>query len=185
MVEFAAELIKHLSKVDPGVDPAADAKKCVMRIYRDVRFSNDKTPYKNYFGIGKFTSEVKSAYIGYFLHVEPGNSYIAGGCWQPEGDYLKAIRQEIDYNASELKKIVDSPEYKALFGEFRDQEQLKTVPSGYQADNENIGLIKLKSFVAVHRLTDQDLIKEDAVEQIAAVCGKIYPLNVFLNNAIA
>lgn len=184
MIDFTAELIKELTKADPNLDPATDAKKCVMRIYRDIRFSKDKTPYKSHFGIGKLHSG-KAGHTGYYLHIQPGESFIAGGYWQPEGDHLKAIRQEIDYNADELKKIVDAPEYKKLFGEFRDQERLKLMPSGYPADHENISLLKLKSFTAVHNLSDAELLKPTAAKKIADVCSMIYPLNVFLNNAIA
>ena len=103
----------------------------------------------------------------------------------PEKDHLKAIRQEIDYNAGELKRIVDDAGFIELFGEFRKQEQLKSVPREYSAENENIELLKLKSFVAFHQLKDEELLLKDAVVNVAAICGKIYPLNVFLNNALA
>ncbi len=185
VIEFAGELIHALSKVDPGVDPKLDPKKCVMRIYRDIRFSPDKTPYKNNFGIGRLRSGTKTEGVGYFFHIQPGESFFAGGYWQPPGDHLKAIRQEIDYNGAALKKIVDAKDFIESFGAFRDQEQLKTVPREYSADHENMDLLKLKSFVAIHQFDDDDLLKEDIVEKTAALAGKIYPLNVFLNNAIA
>ena len=103
----------------------------------------------------------------------------------PEADHLKAIRQEIDYNANDLKKIIDDPEFIGLFGDFRKQEQLKSVPREYSPENENIELLKLKSFVAFHPLKDDELLLKNAVSEIAAICRKIYPLNVFLNNALA
>lgn len=103
----------------------------------------------------------------------------------PEADHLKAIRQEIDYNANDLKKIIDEPAFVQLFGDFRKQEQLKSVPREYGADNENIELLKLKSFVAFHSLKDDELLSKTAATDIATVCAKIYPLNVFLNNALA
>jgi len=102
----------------------------------------------------------------------------------PEAEHLKAIRQEIDYNGNDLKKIIDEPEFVKLFGDFRKQETLKTLPRDYSADNQNIDLLKLKSFVAFHYLDDKELMKKDAVKNIATICSKIYPLNVFLNNAI-
>jgi uncharacterized protein (TIGR02453 family) len=185
VIEFAGELIRELNKIDPGIDAHLDPKKCVMRIYRDVRFSLDKTPYKSNFGIGKLTSRKNVMHIGYYMHIQPGASFIAGGSWMPQTDQLKAIRQEIDYNPESLKSIVDAPEFKRLFGDFSKQEQLKTVPREYSADNENIELLKLKSFVAAHNLTDRELEKEGVIKNIAAICSKIYPLNVFLNNAVA
>jgi len=185
VTEFAGELIRELSKIDPSLDPNVDPKKAVLRIYRDVRFSPDKTPYKNNFGIGRMTSGKNVMHIGYYMQIQPGESFIAGGSWMPEADQLKKVRQEIDYNAAGLKKVIDGPRFKKLFGEFRKQEQLKTVPQGYSANNENIDLLKLKSFVAHHNFTDAELQKEGVVQNIAAVCEEMYPLNVFLKNAVS
>jgi len=185
VIEFAGEWIKLLHKIDPSIDDAIDAKKCVMRIYRDIRFRIDKTPYKNNFGISMPTKGLKAGQAEYYLQISPGNSFIAGGYWMPEKDHLKAIRQEIDYNAGELKRIIDDAGFIELFGEFRKQEQLKSVPREYSAENENIELLKLKSFVAFHQLRDEELLLKDAVVNVATICSKIYPLNVFLNNALA
>ena len=185
VVEFAAALLAELHKMDPEIDDAIDPKKSVMRIYRDIRFSKNKTPYKNNFGISVPTKGVRNGGAEYYMHITPGASFIGGGYWMPENDHLKKIRQEIDYNADDLKKIIDEPEFVTLFGDFRKQEQLKTVPREYSADNENIELLKLKSFVAWHKITDKELTKADVVENITRICTKIYPLNVFLKNALA
>jgi uncharacterized protein (TIGR02453 family) len=185
VIAFTTELLKLLHKTDPQIDDALDPKKCVMRIYRDIRFSKDKTPYKNYFGVSIPTRGTKAGRAEYYLNISPGGTFIAGGYWMPEAEHLKAIRQEIDYNANDLKKIIDSPEFVSLFGDFRKQEQLKSVPREYDAGNENIDLLKLKSFVAFHQLKDDELLQKDAVDNIAAICAQIYPLNVFLNNALA
>ncbi len=185
VIEFAAELIKQLHLVDPEVDADLDAKKCVLRIYRDIRFRKDKTPYKNNFGVSIPTSGSKPGGVEYYFHIQPGNSMIAGGYWMPGTEHLKAIRQEIDYNALDLKNIIDDAGFRKLFGDFRKQDQLKTVPREYSADNENIELLKLKSFIVSHQITDADLVKPNIVEYLAAVCSKIYPLNVFLRNALA
>lgn len=183
VIAFAQELIQELSKLDPGVSADLDPKKCVMRIYRDIRFSKDKTPYKTNMAIGRLTSN-KVREIGYFVQIEPGKSFVAGGYWMPENEHLKAIRQEIDYNAADLVAIVDKPEFKKLFGDFREQEKLKTIPKGYDAINEHIDLLKLKSFIAYRDLTDEEVTAPDATRKIARLCSKIQPLNVFLNNAI-
>lgn len=181
---FTAAVIKETNKFDPYVDANTDPKKCVMRIYRDIRFSKDKTPYKGWFGIHKFTSGRYAAGIGYYIHIEPGKSFLAGGYWMPEGEHLKAIRQEIDYNAGEFKAIIDAPGFKKLFGEFRNQEQLKTVPSGYDAENENISLLKLKSFAADHPISDAQLMKKDAPVYVAKIFKELHPLLLFLQNAL-
>jgi len=185
VIEFTGELVKQMHLADPEVDADLDPKKCVMRIYRDIRFRIDKTPYKNNFGISIPTMGSKSGGVEYYFQIQPGKSFIAGGYWMPETEHLKKIRQEIDYNAAELKRIIDDAEFKKLFGDFRAQEQLKTAPREYDGDNENIGLLKLKSFIVMHQLKDKDLLKPGAVENIVSICSKIYPLNVFLRNALA
>jgi uncharacterized protein (TIGR02453 family) len=183
MIGFTAELIKLVHKFDQDVSPDLDPKKCAMRIYRDIRFSKNKTPYKNNFGVS-IPASVSKTGGEYYFHLQPGKSFIAGGYWMPEAEHLKAIRQEIDYNAHDLTAIVDSAEFVKLFGNFREQDKLKTIPRDYSADNEHIELLKLKSFVALHQLKDKDLLKSNAAETVAAVCSKIYPLNSFLRNAI-
>ncbi|WP_259068218.1 DUF2461 domain-containing protein [Mucilaginibacter sp. X4EP1] len=184
VIAFAGDWLSLMKKIDPGINENLDAKKCVMRIYRDIRFSKNKTPYKNNFGVSIPAKGTRTGGAEYFLHIAPGNSFIAGGYWMPEAAHLKAIRQEIDYNADELKKIVDAPDFIKLFGQFRSQEQLKSVPREYSADNENIELLKLKSFVAFHQMKDEELFEKDVANKIAAACSKIYPLNVFINNAL-
>jgi uncharacterized protein (TIGR02453 family) len=184
VINFVSRLIPLLHNVDSSVATDLDPKKCVMRIYRDIRFSKNKTPYKNNFGVSIPTLNSKLGGVEYYLHIQPGKSFIAGGYWMPEAPHLKAIRQEIDYNAAELKTIVDDKEFVKLFGDFRSQDQLKTVPREYSADNENIDLLKLKSFIVMHQLKDKDLQKADCPAYLANVCSKIYPMNVFLKNAI-
>jgi uncharacterized protein (TIGR02453 family) len=183
MIAFAGQLITALSKKDTGVDAGVEPRKCVMRIYRDVRFSKDKTPYKTNMAIGRLTKH-KTVEIGYYLQIEPGKSFIAGGYWMPQGEHIKSIRQEIDYNAADLTGIIDTPDFKKQFGEFRNQEKLKTLPKGYDADNEHIELLKLKSFIAYRDLKDKELTGNNAVNLVAGLCEQIHPLNVFLNNAI-
>jgi uncharacterized protein (TIGR02453 family) len=185
VIDFAAQLLKVMHKVDPNISEDLDPKKCVMRIYRDIRFSKNKTPYKNNFGISIPTTGTKLGGAEYYLQIQPGKSFIAGGYWMPEASDLKAIRQEIDYNSAELKAVIDDPEFIKLFGNFREQaDKLKTLPRDYSANNENIELLKLKSFIVTHPIKDKDLLKGNIAETIAGLCSKIYPLNVFLRNAI-
>ncbi len=185
VIEFTDEFLTALRKFDHGVNETLEGKKCVMRIYRDIRFSKNKTPYKNNFGISIPAKGTKLGGAEYYLQISPGNSFIAGGYWMPEAVHLKAIRQEIDYNAADLKKVIDDEKFIKLFGEFRKQDQLKTAPREYDADNENIDLLKLKSFIGIHPLKEKELTAKNAVDTVAAVCSKLYPLNVFLNNALA
>jgi uncharacterized protein (TIGR02453 family) len=185
VIELTTDIIGKLHQIDPGVNADLDPRKCVMRIYRDIRFSKNKTPYKNNFGISLPASGTKLGGAEYYLHIQPGKSFIAGGYWMPETEHLKAIRQEIDYNADDLKKIIDAPHFIKLFGEFRKQDQLKTVPRDYSAENPNIDLLKLKSFIVSHPLKDKELMSAKAADEIVEVCSNLYPLNVFLKNALA
>lgn len=185
VIDFTTTLIKLMHQVDPAISPDLDAKKCVMRIYRDIRFSKNKTPYKNNFGVSLPTTGIKLGGAEYYFQIQPGGkSFIAGGYWMPEASHLKAIRQEIDYNGHELAAIIDSPEFVELFGDFRTQDRLKTLPRDYAADNEHIELLKLKSFIALHHLKDKEVTSPKAAENVAQLCSKIQPLNVFLRNCI-
>ncbi len=183
-IDFAQQVLQALTKIDKQVDADIDPKKCVMRIYRDVRFSKDKTPYKNNFGIN-FKTGNGIAELGYYIHIQPGKSFAGGGYWMPPAEHLKAIRQEIDYNGAALNKIITNASFTDDFSAFDQQEQLKNNPKGYEADHQFINLLKLKSFAAMHSLSNQELTDKGAVQNIVEYFTKIHPLNNFLNQAIS
>lgn len=183
VIGFAGEILTLLAKIDPLVNADTDPKKCVMRIYRDIRFSKDKTPYKNNFGIN-FKAGNGNAELGYYLHIQPGSSFAGGGYWMPPADHLKSIRQEIDYNGEALKKIINDISFTDTFSAFDQQEQLKNNPKGYEADHPNIHLLKLKSFAAISQLSDKELMDKNAAKYITALFAKVYPLNNFLHQAL-
>lgn len=183
LIDFAGEILTLLAKIDPMVNPTTDPKKCIMRIYRDVRFSKDKTPYKNNFGIN-FKTGNGNAEIGYYLQIQPDASFAGGGYWMPPADHLKSIRQEIDYNGEALKAIINNASFTDTFSDFDQQDQLKNNPKGYEADHPNINLLKLKSFAAIRQLSDKELMKKDAAVNVAALFAKVYPLNNFLHRAL-
>ncbi|HET6228407.1 MAG TPA: DUF2461 domain-containing protein [Bacteroidia bacterium] len=182
-IEFVEELILGLAKFDPSVKHQ-EAKKCVFRINRDVRFSKDKSPYKNNFGASISPGGKKAATPGYYFHLQPGASFLAGGMWQPEPPHLNAIRQEIDYNADEFKKIISSKPFKTYFGGLSEEDKLKTVPKGYDKAHPQIELLKHKSFIVVHDLADKIVLGKDFQKHCLAVCKAIHPMNVFLRRAI-
>ena len=183
VVDFAGEILKLLVQTDPAVKTDLDPRKCVMRIYRDIRFSKDKTPYKSNFGIN-FKTGYANADLGYYVHLQPDQSFVGGGYWMPPADHLKAIRQEIDYNGNALNDIIQDASFTHDFPRFDQQEQLKNNPKGYEADHQLINLLKLKSFAATHSLTDKDLMQENAAANVAGYFSKILPLNNFLNQAL-
>ena len=181
---FTDAIILELIKIDPSISKEITAKQCVMRIYRDVRFSKDKSPYKNNFGISIAARGKGNNGEGYYIHIAPGSSFVAGGYFMPQGDHLKAIRQEIDYNTDDFIKIIENKEFKDYFFGLSQDQMLKTTPKGYDADHPNINLLKLKSFTVSHSYTDDDMMSDDAVEKVLKGLKLIHPLNVFLAQAI-
>lgn len=128
----------------------------LFRIYRDVRFSKNKTPYKINFS-GSFTRATEALRGGYYFHVQPDNqSFMAAGFWQPEAADLKRIREEIAADAAPLRKIINSKSFKEHFGELGG-EQLKSNPRGYAKDHQNIDLLRYKSFVVSKHFTDAEV----------------------------
>jgi uncharacterized protein (TIGR02453 family) len=184
VLELVEVLIQELSKIDPLISADLDPKKSLMRIYRDVRFSKNKDPYKTNFGI--WFSAVKAKGVnepGYYLHIQPGNCFLAGGYWMPDAPHLKLIRQEIDYNTNDFKEIINAPQFKKVF-KLGTSNALKNAPKGYDPDDPNIEFLKLKSFEAVRNLKDEEFYSADIVNKLVSSFKIIYPLVAFLRNAI-
>ena len=182
---FVDALIGELQKFDPSISHYT-AKDCVFRIYRDVRFSKDKSPYKTHFGAHVTAAAKKSeihAKAGYYLHLEPGQTMLAGGAYLPETVWLKAIRQEIAYNTAEFKDILHRPAFKQYFGEI-EGEKLKNMPKGYAADHPAIEWLKQKSFLATHPCTDELVLSDGFLKHCAAVFEALLPFDSFLNRAM-
>ena len=179
---FIDDLIKAIATFDPEIAHHT-AKSTVFRIYRDVRFSKDKSPYKTHFG-AHITSAKKRSDIhsrsGYYIHIGPGESMLAGGAYMPQGDWLKNIRQEIDYNGADLLKVINDPAFKSTFGEL-EGESLKRPPKGYDEANPHIELLKRKSFLATHQVKDSEVTKPDFLEHAKTVFQTLKPLGDFLN----
>lgn len=182
---LTGRLIECISSIDPVVPPELDPKTCVMRIYRDIRFSKDKTPFKTNFGIAISANGKNFNGPGYYVHLEPGKSFVAGGSWFPEPGQLKCIRQEIDYNSSEWNQIMNDPGFRESFRGLGQEGKLKTVPKGYPADHPDIEYLKLKSFTASQAFSDQQLAHADAIGNIKKTFQHLYPMIVFLRNAIS
>ncbi len=180
---FVAELIKAMHDVDPLIASDTDPKKSVMRIYRDVRFSKNKDPYKTNFGIWLSAKGKGGNEPGYYLHLQPGNSFVAGGYWMPEASHLKLIRQEIDYNIDDFKAIIDDENFVKDF-KLSTSNSLKNAPKGYDPEDPNIEYLKLKSFEVLKKLDDEEFFKPSIIDNLKSYYHTIYPLVVFLRNAI-
>ena len=163
----ANEHFKVLAEeIHEGIQKQDDIEKMKLyRIYRDVRFSKNKTPYKNSFSVG-FSRATKMLRGGYYLHLEPGgNSMMGGGFWQPEASDLKRIREEIAADAAPLRDIINSVSFKKHFGKLGGQ-QLKTAPRAYSKNHPAIDLLRYKSFVASKHFTDKEVGTSNFVEEV-------------------
>jgi len=163
------------------------AKECTFRINRDVRFSKDKSPYKDNMGGYMSRGGKKSPFAGYYFHCQPGRCFMGGGLWMPMPPELNKVRQEIDYNFAEFKKIIGSKKFKSVYKDLsRDAEYVLTrVPKGYEAANPAADYLKMKSFVALTSLRDTDLTSRDLLKKTTAAFEALQPLIEFINEAIA
>jgi len=158
-----------------------EAKNCVYALNRDVRFSADKSPYKTNFSARFNLGGKKAPTAGYYLSVEPGNSVLLGGMYEPEPNILAKIRQEIDYNLADFEQLLTAPTFKTQVGSLQQEEALKRPPKGYETDNPAIEYLKLRSFTGSHPLSDDELTKPGLVEQTLTVYASLTPLVHYLN----
>lgn len=177
-------LIKKIAVFDKPIGDL-QAKNCTFRINRDVRFSKNKSPYKNNMA-GYFNKEGKKGRgAGYYFHLQPGKSFAAGGIWMPEPDVLAKIRQEIDYNFGEWKKIIQNKLFKNNFpGGLENGESLSRPPKGYDINNPAIHYIKMKNFAVTRSFTDTEMLSKGAVNDIAKTFKALKPMIDFFNRAI-
>lgn len=180
--DFVQLLLDRLAVLEP-IMKGLEVKNCVYRINRDIRFTNDKSPYKTHFGAFMVRGGRQNGdkYAGYYFHVEPGNnSMFAGGAYVPPAPWLSAIREKIDSQGDELVRIAKNPEFQAFFGDITG-DSLKTPPRGYAKDHPHIKYLKLKSFNAFRMLTDREVTSEKCHEIVAKGMELVKPLNEFLN----
>lgn len=182
MDEFVAELLKGIATFDPAI-AELEPKHCVFRIYRDVRFSKDKSPYKTNMGGYMCKGGKKSPYGGYYLHIEPGGCFLAGGMYMPPNDILAKVRQEVDYNTDEFKSILNNKSFAKTFGELQG-EKLKTAPKNYDKDHPEIELLKHKSFIVMHAVADKKVTGKDFLEYCVETFKELKPFLDFLNRSL-
>ncbi len=178
------KLIPAIAKFDAPIGLLA-VKQCVFRINRDVRFSKNKAPYKSNMACYFNQAGKNGLGAGYYLHIEPGKSFAAGGIWVPEAPVLAGIRQEIDYNFSDWKKIIENKKFKQVFTEgLRSNETLVRPPKGYDENNPAIEFLKMKSFIVSRPFADTDLQHKNFVQEVANTFKNMKPLIDFLNTAL-
>ncbi|WP_144280865.1 DUF2461 domain-containing protein [Chryseobacterium echinoideorum] len=179
---FVEELMSEMGKFDENI-LKADPKKTLFRIYRDTRFSKDKTPYKTNFG-ASFGMGKNGKKSGYYIHIEPGKSFLASGIYLPESSILKSVRKEISLFKDDFLKTIEDKAFKQYFGELDQDNQLKKVPQGFEKEDPMSEYLKLKSFIGIYHLTDNELSQPDAAQKFSKIFAAAKPLNDFLENAI-
>jgi uncharacterized protein (TIGR02453 family) len=177
------KLIKGLHKSDKKISAELKAKDCTFRIYKDVRFSKDKTPYKINMGASINPGGKKSMQAGYYLHIEPGGCFLAGGVYMPEPEQLNAIRQEIDYNPKPLLKVLNAAAFKKYFKGLDEDGKLKTAPKGFEKDHAHIELLKNRHFIVSAQLKDKDVLSKDSDKLILEGFKAMQPLLDYLREA--
>lgn len=181
--DFTEELISEMGKFDETI-LKLDAKKSLLRIYRDTRFSKDKTPYKNYFGASLGMGKINTK-AGFYLHVQPGKSFLGSGIYLPDSPVLKEIRKEISLFKDDFLKTIDDKDFKKYYGELDQEHKLKNVPQGFEKEDPMGEYLKLKSFIGVHNITNKDLSDKNAVKNISKIFEAAKPLNDFLDTSIS
>ncbi len=177
---FTQAVIDTIAESEP-IFKGLEARSCLFRINRDIRFSNDKSPYKTNFGAfivrgGKKNSD---KFAGYYIHIEPGNSFIAGGAYMPPSQWLSEIREKIDAEPEKLKRIINGKDFIKYFNKI-DGDKLKKAPKGYPADHPNVDILKYKSYHVVSHVPDKTVLSTGYSEYVLTVLKTMKPFNDFL-----
>ena len=176
---FCSEILTGLSKFQEDLHNTT-AKSCILRINRDIRFSLDKSPYKQYLGAGFGPGGKSSGKVDFYLQIQPNESFLGGGMWSPTSIQLANFRQEIDYNPSNLKKIIEKEDFVKYFNEIHG-EKVKNAPKGYSTDHPNIDLLRYKQLFFVHKYSDEKVLKKDFYETVIEGCQLLKPYLDYLN----
>lgn len=154
----------------------------IYRIYRDIRFSKDKSPYKKYLSV--WYSRTKPFFRGsYYLHIEPGNSFVEGGFWNPNPDDLKRIRKEFELDDSEIREIMNAPDFRKYFNGL-EGEELKTAPKDFDKSHKNIDLIKKKQFLVIRNFTDMEVLDKNFKNEVLKTFNAMRPYFDYMSDVL-
>lgn len=183
--QLVADFLHIMKPLDPTLE-MLEVKNCTFRINRDIRFSKDKSPYKDHIGVWISSGTKGMNRSGYYVHIARTGSFIAGGLYCPEADDLKKVRKEIAYFHEDLEEILAEKNFKKEFGHFdRNAENvLKNPPRGYEKEHPAIELLKLKSFETSQKFEIQQVTNEDFVSKMTQKLILLKPLNDFINRAL-
>lgn len=181
---FAGELLAGISGFDPSLGNL-EPKDTIFRIYKDVRFSKDKLPYKTHFGCWMAKGGRKSTDAGYYFHLEPGNSFMAAGVWMPPGEQLKLIRQEILYRPESFLKLINTPLMKAHYERGGKEDMLKKGPAGFPKDFKHMEELKYKHYVWSRNYSDSEVRRQEFAGSVVEDYKGLHPLVSYLNHAMS
>ncbi len=183
--QLVADILDAMKPLDPSLE-MLEVKNCTFRINRDIRFSKDKSPYKDHVGIWISSGSKGMNRSGYYVHIARAGSFIAGGFYCPEAEDLKKVRKEIAYFHEDLEEIINNKNFQKEFGDFDRNEKnlLKNPPRGYEKDHPAIEFLKLKSFETSQKLNIEEVLKEDFVSKMTQKLIVLKPLNDFINRAL-
>ncbi|MGD0751184.1 MAG: DUF2461 domain-containing protein [Anaerolineales bacterium] len=180
--EFIDTLIDELRMSDNL--QALSSKECVARIYRDIRFSRDKSPYHTNFSAIIAPGGRKSIMQGYYVSIQPhGQSLVAGGLYMPGAEQLERFRQAIAQHAATFKRITGAKDFVEQFGKI-EGERLKTAPKGYDRSHPEIELLQLKQVTVLHHFPDQEVLAGDFPEKVVVVCRAMKPFLNYLDKVL-
>jgi len=183
--QLVAHILDAMKPLDPSLE-MLEVKNCTFRINRDIRFSKDKSPYKDHLGVWLSCGSKGNNRAGYYIHIAKETSFIAGGFYCPESDDLKKIRKEITYFHEDLDDILADKNFKKVFGDFDRNETnvLKNPPRGYEKEHPAIEYLKLKSFETSQKFETEEILQPDFVSKVSQKLILLKPLNDFMNRAL-
>jgi uncharacterized protein (TIGR02453 family) len=170
-IKQSLEEIDHIEKMQ------------VFRIYRDVRFSKDKTPYKSHFSAG-FVRQKPNLRGGYYLHIEENATFVGGGFWEPNKEYLLRIRKELAIDASELREIIEQKEFIKYFGSL-EGEELKTAPRDFDKNHPNIDLIRKKQYLVTRKFTNKEVLSPEFEKEVIATFKAMRPFFNYMSDVLS
>ena len=180
---LVAEFLAEMKPLDPSLE-LLEVKNCTFRINRDIRFSKDKTPYKNHLGIWMSSGAKGANRAGYYIHIGKNESFVAGGFYSPEAEDLKKVRKEIAFFYDDLEEIVAEKAFKKIYEKLDTSNSLKNAPKDYEKDHLAIEFLKLKSFTATQKFEYNEATKSDFVKKTVEKLIVLKPLNDFINRAL-
>lgn len=183
--QLVSDFLDVMKPLDPSLE-MLEVKNCTFRINRDIRFSKDKSPYKDHLGVWLSSGSKGMNRSGYYVHIARTGSFIAGGFYCPEAEDLKKVRKEIAYFYEDLEEILKEKNFKKEFGDFDRNETnvLKNPPRDYEKNHPAIEFLKLKSFETSQKFDIDEVTKVGFVAKMSKKLIVLKPLNDFINRAV-